>query len=573
MSDTTAPSGDTHEARKQRARWLAALAADARAADFGAMLAVSAAGLLLVAQAALIAWLVHAGFELHRPLAILWPVLALLATVLAARLGLQVAATALAGRVADAAKLAMRTQMYRRLLGRGPLWLRQRRTGELGELMLSHADALEGYFSGYRLARIEVVVVPLAILAAVVTVDWIVALILLVTAPLIPLFMMLVGWGAEAAGRAQLAELARMGGHFADRLKGLGLLRVYGRGEHELGGIANAAEGVRQRTLKVMRIAFLSSTTLEFFASVSVAMVALYLGLGYLGMLSFSGAQTLGIGVFCLLLAPEFYGPLRRLAAHYHDRANALAAVAEVERLIGASDDEQTDAVIAATSVAAPPSEVGGDALLTLRQVTLRPLGAPAAVVSELSLQLQAGQRLALVGASGSGKSTALEAMAGWLAPESGQLWRRAGIRIGYAGQRPYLFHGSIADNLRLADPLANTARLHAAAEAAQVLRFAASLPQGLDTIIGERGFGLSGGEARRIALARLLLRDCDVLLLDEPTAFLDPDTEADLLRALDAYLAGRAVVIATHSNAAMAWADAVYRLRSAQCHAIEEPA
>ncbi|MEE7560515.1 thiol reductant ABC exporter subunit CydD, partial [Xanthomonas sp. Kuri4-2] len=239
-----------------------------------------------------------------------------------------------AGEVADTAKRELRGQVYRRLVGHGPLWLRQRRSGELGELMLAHGDALEGYFVGYQLARVEVAVVPLLILVAVGSVDWIVALILLCTAPLIPFFMMLVGWGAEAAGRQQLGELARMGGHFADRLKGLGLLRLYGRGEAELDGIAEAAEGVRARTLKVLRIAFLSSTVLEFFASVSVAMVALYLGLSYLGMIHLHTDPTLGIGLFCLLLAPEFYAPLRRLAAHYHDRANALAAVAEAERLL-----------------------------------------------------------------------------------------------------------------------------------------------------------------------------------------------------------------------------------------------
>lgn len=559
MSDSAATSVDTPELRRRRLKRLAALASGAGWADRGAAAAISAAGVLLVAQAAAIAWLLQAGFERQRPMAALWPGFLALAAVLAVRLGLQSAASLLAGRVADAARLALRGEVYRRVVAHGPLWLRRRRTGELGELLLAHADALEGYFTGYRLARVELAVVPLAILVAVACVDRVVPLILLGTAPLIPLFMMLAGWGAEAAGRAQLAELARMGGHFADRLKGLGLLRVYGRGEAELEGIAAAAEGVRQRTLKVLRIAFLSSTTLEFFASVSVAMVALYLGLGYLGMIGFGGADSLGIGVFCLLLAPEFYGPLRRLAAHYHDRANALAAMAEVERLAGAAD---ADAAPAAPARMPDPAVVSAP-LLELRQVALRPPGAPVAVVREVSLALQPGQRLALVGPSGSGKSTLLEAMAGWLAPEQGRVLLRPGLKLGYAGQRPYLFHGSIADNLRLADPRASRARLHAVAEAAQVMRFAARLPDGLDTVIGERGFGLSGGEARRIALARLLLLEPDLLLLDEPTAFLDPATEAELLDALGGYARGRAVVLATHSAAAMAWADAIYRLQA----------
>lgn len=574
MSDTAAAPGAPHQLRRGRDRWLASLAQRASAARSLAALAVALGGVLMVVQAGAIGWLVDAVLVQHRPLAGLGPAFALLAGVMLARVLLQTAAQALAGRVADVAKRELRRRLYRRLVECGPLWLRQRRSGELGELMLAHAEALEGYFSGFQLARIEVMVVPLVILLAVLRVDWVVALIFIGTAPLIPVFMMLAGWGAEAAGRDQLAELARMGGHFADRLKGLGLLRLYGRGARELEGIAAAAEGVRVRTLKVLRIAFLSSTTLEFFASVSVAMVALYLGLGYLGMIGFGPEKQLGTGVFCLLLAPEFYAPLRRLAAHYHDRANALAAVAEVERLLEAPADALAPAVPSSEAPARVPEVAETHAaLLRVEHVALRPRGAAAVVLQDLSLVLQPGQRLAVVGPSGSGKSTLLEALAGWLPPEQGRILRRPGISIGYAGQRPYLFQGSIADNLRLADPQASERRLRAVAEAAQVLRFAERLPQGLDTPIGERGFGLSGGEARRIALARLLLREPDLLLLDEPTAFLDPETEAELLHSLGNFARGRGVVIATHSPAAMAWADASVSLASAAIRTEGAPA
>ncbi|MDY4284184.1 thiol reductant ABC exporter subunit CydD [Xanthomonas sp. LF06-19] len=557
-------------------RWLEGLAAAARGRQRLAAAAISASGALLIVQAGAIAWLVQALLVERRDLAQALPFFGLLALMLVLRAGLGAAAQRAAGDVADAAKLELRRRVYRQLLQRGPLWLRGQRNGELGELLLAHGDALDGYYAGYRPARWEVSVVPLLIVLAVAWSDWVVGLILLFTAPLVPIFMMLVGWGAEAAGRRQLRELARMGGHFADRLKGLGLLRLYGRGDDELRGIAAAAEGVRERTLKVLRIAFLSSTVLEFFASVSVAIVALYLGLSYLGMIALHGSvPTLGTGVFCLLLAPEFYAPLRRLAAHYHDRANALAAAAEVERLLE-SLPQATDAPAAHAEGAVVPNDAAAEAmpvaapstsasrevpLLQARALHLRPLGARCDAVQGLDVDLHAGQRLALVGPSGSGKSTLLEALAGWLPPRAGTLQVRKGLRIGYAGQRPYLFHGSIADNLRLADPQASAAQVRAAAEAAQVLRFAARLPQGLDTPIGERGFGLSGGEARRIGLARLLLRDPELLLLDEPTAFLDADTEAELLRTLADFARGRSVIVATHSEAAMRWADAVLRL------------
>ncbi|WP_312319244.1 thiol reductant ABC exporter subunit CydD [Stenotrophomonas sp.] len=563
-----APPIETSTLRRQRLAWLNGLAVTVRGRQRLAALCICTSGALLIGQAAAIAWLIQAVLIEHRPLTQALPVLLGLLAVLAVRALLASATQAAAGDVADAARLTLRERVYSRLMALGPLWLRQQRTGELGELMLAHADAVENYYSGYQPVRIEVVVVPLLIAIAVAYVDWVVALILVFTAPLVPFFMMLVGWGAEAAGRAQLGELARMSGHFADRIKGLGLLRLYGRGEAELEGVSAAAEGVRERTMKVLRIAFLSSTVLEFFASVSVAMVALYLGLSYLGLMSLHAAvPTLGAGMFCLLLAPEFYAPLRRLAAHYHDRANALAAAAEVERLLGELPAAPAGNGAAATPRAPELLEQHAHPVV-VRDLVLRPLGAPHNVIEQLSFDLEPGQRLALVGPSGSGKSTLLEALAGWLPPCGGSIMLRPGLEVGYAGQRPYLFHGSIADNLRLADPGASDARLHAVAEAAQVMRFARALPQGLDTVIGERGFGLSGGEARRIGLARLLLRDPQVLLLDEPTAFLDPDTEAALLQTLAAFARDRVVVIATHSEVAMCWADT--RVELTTLHAVQ---
>lgn len=543
------------------------------------------AGWLLIPQAAAIAWAVQQVLVEHAsPRSATTALCALLLAGL-----LRAALAWISRRQADEAVEAIRADLrdglIRRLLGRGPLWLRQRRSGELAELMGTHADAMEGYFGGYLLARAEVIVVPLALLIAVFCVDRVVGAILLVTLPLIPLFMMLVGWGAEAASRQQLKALARMGGYFADRLRGLGVIRLYGRGDAELAGIRDAAEGVRVRSLKVLRIAFLSSAVLEFFASLSVAMVAVYLGLSYLGMLDLRDTPlSLGMGVFCLLLAPEYYAPLRRLATHYHDRANALAALDEMESALGdtsrAADAAHVEAASRRELLASPTileersqaraeaearggtplpqgrlasqSVIAATAGLEVRDLTLRPPGAAGNVLTGITFNLDVGGRLALAGPSGCGKSTLLDALAGWLAPTAGSLSIGEATRIGYASQRPYLFHGSIADNLRMAKPQASDAELHAAAEAAQVLRFAHKLPRGLDTMIGERGFGLSGGEARRIALARVFLRDPQLLLLDEPTAFLDSETETALLAALAEFAHGRTLVLATHSLVAM---------------------
>ena len=554
-----ATATQTPPLRREQVRRLDALGDIARNRLRAASVCVVLSGWLLVAQAAAIGWVVQQVLVLHAPARATVIALALLLACGLSRAALAWLSRQLADTAVETIRSGLRAQLIRRLLARGPLWLRQRRSGELAELMGTHADAMEGYFGGYLLARAEVAAVPVVLLVAAFCVDLVVGTILLLTLPLVPVFMMLVGWGAEAASRRQLQALARMGGYFADRLRGLGVIRLYGRGEAELANIGAAAEGVRVRSLKVLRIAFLSSAVLEFFASLSVAMVAVYLGLSYLGMLDLRGAPlSLGAGVFCLLLAPEYYAPLRRLATHYHDRANALAALDEIETaFVGAGPARDAFDFSGGRASRAGPAPTGSD-FVRADDISLRPLGAHRDVLTNLSFDLRAGERLALAGPSGCGKSTLLDALAGWLPAASGQLIVAEGIRIGYASQRPYLFHGSIADNLRMADPQATDERLHAAAEAAQVLRFVHRLPQGLDTVIGERGFGLSGGEARRIALARVFLRDPQLLLLDEPTAFLDPETEASLLAALAEFARGRTLVLATHSHAAMRMAGKV---------------
>ena len=551
------------DARRDSLRRLDALAKPSRNRLRLALACTVIAGWLLIPQAAAIAWAIQRVLADRASPRVLGIALGMLLLTGLVRAGLAFLARFQADAAVTAITTALRHDLARRVFAQGPLWLRQQRSGALAELMGTHAEAMENYFGGYWLARAEVVAVPLAILIPVFLVDPVVGTILLLTLPLIPVFMMLVGWGAEAASRRQLQALARMGGHFADRLRGLGVIRLYRRGDAELTELRNAAEGLRERSLKVLRIAFLSSAVLEFFASLSVAMVAVYLGLSYLGMLDLrTSPLTLGMGVFCLLLAPEYYAPLRRLATHYHDRANALAALDEIETAFAVGAGLARDALVSpdenASRASPVPTEIGHAGIIRAEGLCLRPLGAHRDVLTDISFELAVGERLALAGPSGCGKSTLLDALAGWLPAPEEQLSMPVGMRIGYAPQRPFLFQGSIADNLRLAAPHASDDALHAAAEAAQVMRFAGKLPQGLDTPIGERGFGLSGGEARRIALARVFLRDPQLLLLDEPTAFLDPDTEAALLAALAVFARGRTLVIATHSAAAMQMAGQV---------------
>lgn len=521
-------------------------------------MAVVASGVLLVAQAAAIAWIAGTVFAAGRDPRALLPAFASLACVLLVRVALGAFAQHASIDVVEGVRLRLRSRIASAVHARGPLWLRGQRSGALAELSVGHVDAMEGYYAGYLPARAEAIFVPPVILVAVFCVDWIAGLVLLFTAPLVPLFMMLAGWGAEAAGRRQLLALARAGAHFADRLRGLDLIRAYGRVDAELQGVAAAADDVRDRSLQVLRIAFLSSTVLEFFASLSIALIAVYFGFTFLGLLDLRGvAIPLSAGLFCLLLAPDFYAPMRRLAAHYHDRANALAASAEIESTLGA---------LPGAEVAAAPSprllpDVAASTIVEARGLALRHAALSRPVFDGVTFALERGARLALVGHSGCGKSSLLDAMAGVMPPAGGALHVASGIRIALAGQRPWLFHGSIAENLRLGAPDVDASRLRAVVEAVQLQHVVDRLPHGLDTVIGERGFGLSGGEARRVGLARALLRDADLLLLDEPTAFLDAGTEAALLPSLDAFAAGRTVVVATHSRAVMAWAGRVLRL------------
>ena len=580
--------------RRQRTQWLDARLAPSRGRHRLACTCQVLAGWLWIPQAAAIAWALDALLFAGAGLAAIHTPMLLLAGTLLARALLVWIGQRLQADVVETVLARMRVDLAAAVAARGPVWLRGRRSGALVALSTSHVDATANYFSGYLVARAETMLVPLAILVAVFSVDWIVGVVLLLTAPLAPIFMMLIGMGAESAGRRQLVALARAGAHFTDRLRGLDLIRVYGRGDAELAQVGEATEAIRVRSMRVLRIAFLSSAVLEFFASVSVALLAVYFGFTYLGMLDLRGETLpLSTGLFCLLLAPEFYAPLRRLAANYHDRANALAAVAEIEAAFEGLPEFSLDRLPpphagegwGGGDACAPSTEIGPSKLppsqpspagggrgqsssaqsevrVRISNATLRHPGARTPALRDVSLSIPAGSRLALIGPSGSGKSTLLDTMAGWLPPEAGEVCVAPGTRIALAGQRPWLFHGSIADNLRIGAPDADDAALAQAARIAQVTQFVAQLPEGMDTVIGERGFGLSGGEARRVALARALLLRPQLLLLDEPTAFLDPGTEADLLAALDAWLpADCTVVVATHSEAVVDWAGAHWRV------------
>jgi ATP-binding cassette subfamily C protein CydD len=438
--------------------------------------------------------------------------------------------------------------------------------------LLDGVDQLEPYYARYLPLVGRAVLVSVAYLAIVFPVNWVVGTLLLVATPFIPLNLLAVGLGAEAISRRQVQETHRLAHVVLDRLQGLATLRRLGAAERELASVAAATDTLRRRTVAVLRVAVLSSAVLEFFGTAAMAVVALYVGLVLLGYVHLGvGAQglSLGSGLFLLLLAPAYVQPLRAAAAAYHDRADALAAAQDLLPTRATADIATAPTDWGSTrgqyDVGAPPT-------IELRGVTVAYPGRPRPALDAIGLILPAGRIVGVAGPSGAGKSTLLGVIAGHVAPTAGTLlvdgrplhmpapasWS---ARLAWMGQRPYLFPGTLADNIALGRPEASHRAIAAAAERAGLGPLLAGRAGGLNATVGERGAGLSGGEVRRVALARAFLKDAPLLLLDEPTASLDARTEEEILAAIAALARGRTVVIASHSPPVLRLCDFVVML------------
>lgn len=505
-------------------------------------------GLALLVQMGLLAWLIHSALVLARPMAELLPLL----LALLAAAGVRAVAQYARDSLAQLAGSRVRQRVRRQLLGywerQGPVRLAGHSSASLANQWVEQVEALDGYFARYLPQQWLALLVPVLFLLAVFWLDWLAALFLLISAPLIPLFMALVGMQAERVSQQHVLEAVRLAGHFLDRVRHLTTLQLFGQVPAAIDSVAQAAERYRVVNMRTLRIAFLSSAVLEFFASVAIAVVAIYIGFGLLGYISYgpSVELTLFSGLFILLLAPEFFQPLRSLAQHYHDRAAALGAAAVLSRC--------GELVPAAGPVATPPS--GAAEVVSLHGVSL---GYPGRgrVLHEVQLQVRRGEVLALIGASGSGKSSLLHCLAGFIDVDAGRVslfgQPPGALPVAWLGQRPFLIQGSWADNLRLTAPQADATAMRAALQQVGLDELLAQQPQGLDTPLGEDGRGLSGGQAQRLALARVWLSEAPLVLLDEPTASLDPDSEAEVVAALARLAAsGRTLIMATHQPALM---------------------
>ncbi len=532
----------------------------ARATRFflAASVALGLAGAgLVIAQAMLIAEIVVGAFQRGEDVAALTLPLGLLALVAVGRAAVSWLTELAAHRAGAAVKSELRLRLVERAVRLGPSWLDSQRTGALTTLATRGIDALDDYFARYLPQLGLAVVVPVAVLARIVTADWISALIIVATLPLIPLFMMLIGWATQSRMDRQWRLLSRLSGHFLDVVAGLPTLKVFGRAKAQAASIRAITSDYRRATLKTLRLAFLSSLALELLSTVSVALVAVDIGMRLV-----HGEMDLFTGLVVLVLAPEAYLPLRQVGAQYHAAAEGLAAADEVFAVLEREP----------SNTGGSPAPDARSAALTLDGLVVRHPGRSEPSLACTSYEIRPGETVAVVGPSGAGKSTLLNAVLGFAAPDEGRVliggrdlaaldpesWRR---QIAWVPQRPYLFAGTIAENVRLARPDADDAAVRTALRDADALRFVSALPDGIESRLGEMGAGLSAGQRQRIALARAFLADRPVLLLDEPTASLDGETEASVVEAVRRLAEGRTVLLVVHRPALLPLADRVLRL------------
>ncbi len=458
-------------------------------------------------------------------------------------------------------KSSLRKRLMSHIVSLGPVYARGERTGELVTIVVDGIESLEEYFSKYLPQLLLAVGIPLLILGFVFPLDWRSGIILLLTGPLIPVFMILIGKLAEKKSLHQFQSLSWMSAHFLDVLQGMTTLKVFGRAKDQTRVIARVSDSFRKATLSVLRIAFLSALVLEFLATISTAIVAVTIGLRLVyGTLSFSS------GLFLLLLAPEFYTPLRTLGLNFHaglSGVNAAGRIFEILDLPLVSDGEDNQVL-------------SSDFHISFQNVGLTYQQGETPALNGINLSLKFGEKIALVGPSGAGKTSIAALLLRFIEPSAGEIfvnevlletisqqnWRK---QIAYIPQSPYLFAGSIVENIHFGRPSATIEEVKSAAQQASAHEFILNLPDGYDTLLGEAGTRLSGGQAQRIAIARAFLKDAPLLIMDEATSGLDLESEHIIQLALKRLMKGRTALIIAHRLSTVRQADRILVLEQGQ--------
>src|SRR6266568_2805599 len=511
-----------------------------------AALGVVATG-MVIAQAEVLARLLAGAARGTGPAALSAALIALLAVVAvraAAAYGGEVAAL----RAAATVKSQLRRSLAAHLQRLGPGWLGRQQPGEITTVATRGLDGLDPYFARYLPQLVLACLVPAAVLATVAAADWISAVIIAVTLPLIPIFAALVGMHTRARTQRQWRLLARLGGHFLDVVEGLPTLKVFGRAEPQADVIKEVTDGYRSATMATLRVAFLSALVLELAAAVSTALVAVEVGV--------------------LLLTPEAYLPLRAVGLHFHASMEGAAAAGRACDII---ETAPSPACVTAPGTEAATADLRYDDI-TLDAVSLAYPERDRPALADVSLTIRPGDQIAVTGPSGAGKSSLLGLLLRFTEPTGGRImaggvdlarigvdsWRR---QVAWVPQRPYLFAATAAENIAVGQPEASRRDIARAAMLAGADTFIEALPHGYDTPLGEQALRLSAGQRQRIALARAFLRDAPLLLLDEPTAHLDPIVAGQIMAVIQTLMAGRTVILVTHRHAWQGGADRMLTL------------
>ena len=555
MSEQAEESSDGNARRDAGAEpWLLAEAGKIRRLLLSIVGLAAGIGLLTVFQASMLASACHRVVMLGEGAASIAPLAGVLVLLAAGRCLctwiMENSSAAAAARV----KRSVRSKLYRKIQSLGPAGLAGDETGPLIETVTRGVDELEPYFTRFIPQLSLAALLPLMFLIVIVPSEWRSGLVLLFSAPFIPLFMIMIGRGSEKLHRRQWGRLSRMAGHLLDLVQGLPDLTIFGAAKREANTVARVSEEYRTATMAVLRVAFLSAFALEFFATVGTAVVAVIVGFRL-----FWGVLTLREGLFVLLMAPEFYLPLRNLGLSYHARMQGVAAAERIAPLLAKPLPEG----FAGSMI--PPE---GPPSVLFEGVSFR-YGGDRGGVTGVDLELPAGSITALVGESGAGKSTLARLLVGLARPESGRIlvngldltmlepnaWRSG---LAWVPQVPYFTSGTVRENLLLGWPDAAGHEIDAALDAAAASDFVGCLPHGLDTVLGDRGAGLSGGELRRLALARAYLCRATLVVLDEPTAGLDPESERLVCEAMERLARGRTVLVISHREQTLSRAERV---------------
>ena len=524
-----------------------------------------------IAQMAFLSKIVDRVFLAHESLAQVVSLLLLLLVVIVVRAGLVWVREVTAQQGAIRIKSEVRERLFTHLLQLGPAYARGERTGELVATASEGIERLDAYVSRYLPQLALSILIPFLIAAYILSLDWLSAFLLFVTGPIIPLLMILVGSYAEQHIQRQWTALSRMSAHFLDAVQGLPALKLFNRSDAERARIARVSEGYRERTMKVLRFAFLSGAVLEFLTAIAIGLIAVTLGIRLL-----DGGITFEYAFLVLLLAPEFYRPLRELGVHRHAGMEGKAAAKRIVEIL--------ETPLPVHMGAASSKHPVGPLTIEFTGVTYTYPGSDRTALTGIDLTLPAGTCTALVGRSGAGKSTLANLLLRFIDAQDGiitangiplvdlpvETWREY---VALVPQRPYLFYGSVRANIRLACPGASDSEVEQAAELAGAAGFISRLPQGYDTEIGERGARLSAGQAQRIAIARAFLKDAPLLVLDEPTSSLDPESETLIRHALERLVQNRTVLVIAHRYNTIANAQQVAVLEDGRLVELGHPA